>query len=230
MMKRFFFLLPLAVVAFAGCQNNPKTAAAQDTITSSTSSPDGYYEATLAAASSPGRQIGLTLKPTGDAEMLTDYMNSTPEIVQIGNWTMTEGNVLITMVTVGSGNPAKDTLRFRLVDSSLVYQGAAYGSDGLTLVKKERPAPAEKSLVVWVRSESECDRGPGFGKTKCYEVQYGEQRKTAWEKLSEPIEGFSFEKGFIYKLKVTRVPRNSGIQDVGMYEYKLAEVLEKEKA
>lgn len=229
-MKRYFFLLLTGVTVFTACQNNPKTAATQDTISTTTASPDGYYEATLAAASSPGRLVGLTLKPTGDAEMLTDYMNSTPEIVQIGNWTVTEGNVLLSVVTVGSGNPVKDTLRFKLVDSSLVYEGAAYGSQGLTLAKKERPAPAEKTLVIWVKSESECDRGPGFGKTKCYEVQYGDNRGDTWEKLSEPIEGFTFEKGSIYKLKVRRIPRDPRIQDVGMYEYKLAEVITKEKA
>lgn len=229
-MKRYFFLLFGGALAFTACQNNPKTAATQDTIVTTTASPDGYYEANIAAASSPGRLIGLTLKPTGDAEMQTDYMNSTPEIVQIGNWTMTEGNVLLSMVTVGSGNPVKDTLRFRLVDSSLVYEGTAYGSEGLTLVKKEKPAPSEKTLVIWVKSESECDRGPGFGKTKCYEVQYGDKRGDTWEKLSEPIEGFSFEKGSVYKLKVSRIPRDPRIQDIGAYEYKLEEILAKEKA
>jgi UDP-glucose 4-epimerase len=52
----------------------------------------------------------------------------------------------------------------------------------------------------------------------------------AWEKLMEPIEGLTFEKGHIYKLRVNRIPRDPRIQDIGAYEYKLIEVVSKEKA
>lgn len=228
-MKRIFWLSIFAG-AFASCQNNPKTAATQDTINTVTASPDGYYETSLPAASTPGRMIALTLRPTGDAVMLTDYLNQTPEILQIGNWTMRDDTVLLSMVTVGSGDPVKDSLRFRLSDSSLIYEGQAYGEQGLMLTRREKPAPAEKMLLIWVKSEAECDRGPGFGKTKCYEVQYGDKRGDTWEKLSEPIDGFSFEKGFVYQLEVRRIPRDGRIQDIGAYEYRLARVLTKEKA
>lgn len=229
-------LLPLAAaLMIVACQNSPKPGGTDSTQTTvaGTASPEGYYEATLPAASSPGRQISLSISAPGEAQMTTDYMNSTPEIVQMGNWAMQDsGRMMITLVTVGSGNPQKDTLYFRQDEESLRYEGSSYGSDGLMLVRKDKPAPAAKELIVWVRSESECERGPGFGKTKCYEVQYGDKANTAdaWDKLMEPIDGFTFEKGHVYKLRVNRVPRDPRIQDVGAYEYKLIEVVSKDKA
>lgn len=231
-MKKYQLLLLAGALSFAACQNAPKTAATADSV-QVTSSPEGYYEASLAAASSPGRLITLTLRSTNDVQMTTDYLNSTPEIVQMGNWSSLDSNkYLITLVTVGSGDPTKDTLIFKQDGEQLHYEGSDYGSDGLTLVKKEKPAPATKELTIWVKSEAECDRGPGFGKTKCYEVVYGDKLlpNTSWDKLSEPIDSFTFEKGNIYKLKVNRVPRDPQIQDVGAYEYKLVEVISKEKA
>lgn len=229
-------LLPLATVMIAAaCQSGPKTGSTDSTQTTTivAASPEGYYEASLAAASSPGRLITLNISGPGDVQMTTDYLNSTPEIVQMGNWSaLDSGKMIITLVTVGSGNPQKDTLYFRQDGESLRYEGSDYGSDGLTLVRKQKPAPANKELIVWVRSESECERGPGFGKTKCYEVQYGDKAmgSDTWDKLMEPIDGFTFEKGNLYKLRVNRIPRDPGIQDVGAYEYKLVEVVSKEKA
>lgn len=231
-------MLPLAaVMVLAACQNSRKAGNEDSakTITTVTATPEGYYEASLPAASSPGRLITLDIRSAGDVKMTTDYLNSTPEILQMGNWSMQDGGkMLVTLVTVGSGNPEKDTLYFRQDGDALRYEGSDYGSEGLTLVRKAIPAPATKELIVWVKNESECDRGPGFGKTKCYEVQYGDKLMTPasepWEKLMEPIEGFTFEKGQLYKLRVSRVPRDPRIQDVGAYAYKLTEVISKEKA
>lgn len=236
-MKYSRLLVPVVALLVTACQNSHKagTADSSQTVTTAAPTPEGYYEASLPAASSPGRVIGLTLRLPAEAQMTTDYLNSTPEILQMGNWSVqNDGRMLITLVTVGSGNPQKDTLYFRQEGESLRYEGSNYGSDGLTLVRKERPAPAAKELIVWVKSEGECDRGPGFGKTKCYDVQYGDKPASpvadAWEKLMEPIEGLTFEKGYVYKLRVNRIPRDPRIQDIGAYEYKLIEVVSKEKA
>lgn len=228
-------LLAAGALAMAACGNSPKSNAADSTATTATSPAlDGYYEASLPAASSPGRLIGLTLRPANDAQMTTDYMNATPEIVQMGNWsTLDSGKVLITLVTVGSGNPNKDSLIFRQDGESLVYLGDAYGSDGLSLTRKPAPAPAPKELLVWVRSEEECENGPGFGKVKCYSVQYGDRYlddPELWEKLMGEIEGFKFEKGNLYLLKVSRIPHDPPRQDVGAYAYKLVETVKTEKA
>ncbi|RPE13597.1 DUF4377 domain-containing protein [Chitinophaga lutea] len=235
-MKKILLLPLAAMVLFTSCQNSPKSGTSDSTQTSISvpATPEGYYEANLPAASSPGRLIALSVVDGGEVQMTTDYQNSTPEIVQMGNWaTQDSGRLLVTLVTVGSGNPQKDTLYFKQDGKSLRYEGANYGSDGLTLVRKEKPAPATKELVIWVKSEAECDRGPGFGKTTCYEVQYGDKLMTPatepWEKLMEPIDGFKYEKGHLYKLRVNRIPRDPRIQDIGVYEYKLVEVISKEK-
>ncbi len=234
-MRKHFTLLVAGALAMASCQNSPKQTASDSTATASTDRVfDGYYEASIPAASSPGRLVGLTLRPTNDAQMTTDYMNSTPEIVQMGNWSKADsGNILITLVTVGSGNPQKDSLLFRQDGETLIYLGDAYGSDGLSLTKKTPPAPAPKELLVWVKSEEECENGPGFGKVKCYSVQYGDRYlddPELWEKLMGPIEGFTFEKGKLYLLKVNRVPHDPPRQDVGAYAYKLVETVKTEKA
>lgn len=230
-MKKHQLFLFASLWSLAACQNTPKTTTATDSAQAAVNA-DGYYEASLAAASSPGRLIGLTLRPTNDVVMTTDYLNNTPEIVQMGNWSaLDSGKFLITLVTVGSGNPEKDSLVFKQDGNGLRYIGDDYGSDGLTLIKKEKPVPATKELIIWVKNEAECDRGPGFGKTKCYDVVYGDKLlpDAKWDRLSEPIDSFTYEKGNIYKLKVNRIPRDPRIQDVGAYEYKLAEVLSKEK-
>ncbi|MGX5818145.1 DUF4377 domain-containing protein [Chitinophaga lutea] len=226
---------PLAVVGLlAACQNAPKTDGADSTNVAVTAETEGYYEVSLAAASSPGRLIGLTLSPGNEARMTTDYMNRTPEIVQMGKWTpLDSGKILVTLVTVGSGNPTKDSMHFRRDGDALIYVGEDYGSDGMSLTRKQAPAPAPKELVLWVKNEAECDRGPGFGKTTCYDVYYGDMLNASsdadWEKLMEPIEGFKFEKGNIYKLRVNRLPRDPRIQDVGAYTYQLLEVVSAEK-
>ncbi len=231
-MKTHITLLMAGALAFSACQNSGKQASSDTTAT--IAEPlvfDGYYEASLPAASSPGRLIGLKLRPTNDAQMTTDYMNYTPEIVQMGNWsTLDSGKILITLVTVGSGNPQKDTLIFRQDGEALVYLGDDYGSDGLTLKKKEAPAPAAKALMVWVKSEEECENGPGFGKVKCYQVQYGERKDDAgiWDKLMGEIEGFKFQKGNVYHLKISRIPHDPPRQDVGAYAYKLVETVKTE--
>ncbi len=109
------------------------------------------------------------------------------------------GRIFMTLVTVGSGNPEKDTLTFQqegrkppLYRQRLWY-GRAYAGE------KRKPAPGNKELIVWMKGEEECDRGPGFSKTKCYQVQYGDKMMVPanepWNKLMEPIEGFTFEKG-----------------------------------
>lgn len=226
-------LLLAGVLALSACGNSSKPGTTDSTATEATiPALDGYYEANMPAASSPGRLIGLSLRATNDAKMSTDYLNSTPEIIQMGNWsTLDSGKILITLVTVGSGNPVKDTLIFRQDGPSLVYLGDAYGSDGLTLTKKDPPAPAPKELLVWVSSEEECENGPGFGKVKCYSVQYGDRYlddPDLWEKLMGEIEGFKFEKGNIYLLKVNRIPHDPSRQDVGAYAYKLVETVKTE--
>ena len=68
----------------------------------------------------------------------------------------------------------------------------------------------------------------GFIEQQCY-LEFNEERQR-WEFFYEGIRGFDFEPGFIYRLKVSLHERDEGIQDVGRYEYRLVEVLSKEKA
>ncbi|MCY3743322.1 MAG: DUF4377 domain-containing protein [Candidatus Poribacteria bacterium] len=68
----------------------------------------------------------------------------------------------------------------------------------------------------------------GAFEQECY-LEFNEERQR-WEFFYEGIQGFDFEPGFIWTLKVSLHEREEGIQDVGRYEYRLVEVLDKEAA
>ena len=68
----------------------------------------------------------------------------------------------------------------------------------------------------------------GFIEQQCY-LEFNEESQE-WEFFYENIQGFDFEPGFIYTLKVRLEDRGTEIQDVGRYAYHLIEVLSKEEA
>lgn len=68
----------------------------------------------------------------------------------------------------------------------------------------------------------------GFIEQQCYLVFNEESQK--WEFFYESIQGFNFEPGYIYTLKVRLEDRGTEIQDVGRYAYHLVEVISKEAA
>lgn len=63
---------------------------------------------------------------------------------------------------------------------------------------------------------------------ECY-LEYNEEAE-AWHFFYDGIQGFEYEEGYIYRLKVSLHERPEGIQDVGRYSYRLVEVLSKEPA
>ena len=68
----------------------------------------------------------------------------------------------------------------------------------------------------------------GAFEQQCY-LEFNEENQE-WEFFYESIQGFDFEPGYIYRLKVSLHEREEGIQDVGRYAYHLVEVLSKEEA
>ena len=68
----------------------------------------------------------------------------------------------------------------------------------------------------------------GAFEQQCY-LEFNEDSQQ-WEFFYESIQGFDFEPGFIYTLKVRLEDRGTEIQDVGRYAYHLVEVLDKEAA
>ncbi len=63
---------------------------------------------------------------------------------------------------------------------------------------------------------------------ECY-LEYNEEAGK-WHFFYDGIQGFDYEEGFIWTLKVSLHERPEEIQDVGRYEYRLVEVLKKEEA
>ena len=68
----------------------------------------------------------------------------------------------------------------------------------------------------------------GFIEQQCY-LEFNEESQE-WEFFYENIQGFDFEPGFIWTLKVRLEDRGPGIQDVGRYAYHLVEVISKTEA
>ena len=68
----------------------------------------------------------------------------------------------------------------------------------------------------------------GAFEQECY-LEFNEESQE-WHFFYEGIQGFDFEPGFIWMLKVSLHEREEGIQDVGRYEYRLVEILDKEAA
>ena len=68
----------------------------------------------------------------------------------------------------------------------------------------------------------------GFIEQECY-LEFNEESQ-AWEFFYESIQGFEFEPGYIYTLKVRLEDRGTDIQDVGRYAYHFVEVISKEEA
>lgn len=234
MTHTFLYAAGISLVVLSACQGGqkPTTETQQDSI-ASTSPPveneDSYYAAALPAASSPGRTIELSVKANGDAEMVTDYNNFSPEIVQMGSWVQQpEDRILLSLVTVGSGISKKDTLVFKKEGTTLVYEGTDMGTAGLKLTKAEKPAPKEKELTMWVnKKKGTCNTGAGAPQ-ECYLIAYGKTaptKESEWENFSSEITGFDYKPGKIYQLKVLRKPRQHPPQDVSMYTYELKEVI-----
>ena len=68
----------------------------------------------------------------------------------------------------------------------------------------------------------------GFIEQQCY-LEFNEESQE-WEFFYENIQGFDFEPGFIWTLKVRLKDRGPGIQDVGRYAYHLVGVISKKEA
>lgn len=68
----------------------------------------------------------------------------------------------------------------------------------------------------------------GAFEQECY-LEFNVERQR-WEFFYEGIQGFEFEPGFIWTLKVSLHEREEGIQDVGRYAYRLVAVIDKEEA
>jgi len=102
----------------------------------------GTYKALLPAASSPGRDITLTLNLDGTVERSTDYLNGEPPILETGTWEANgDGTATVTL----TGRPDEvayqtaDVITFVLEAGELIavaYDVNAYGSEGLQLTKQ----------------------------------------------------------------------------------------------
>ena len=68
----------------------------------------------------------------------------------------------------------------------------------------------------------------GAFEQECY-LEFNEESQR-WHFFYNGIRGFDFEPGFIWTLKVSLHEYSGDIQDVGKYEYRLIEVLEKKEA
>ena len=228
------FRLSVAACLLVACHSTPNAKqAGKDTggtpaVTQDMHGGDMYYEARISAASSPGRIIALTLHGTGDAELVTDYLNEQPEIVAAGPWQENGDQIKMVLTRLNSHAAPKDTLIFRQEHHQLIYEGRDYGSEGLKLKEKTKPAPKPRIMVMWVAPEKiPCTASNGETR-QCLQIAFGRSApKDAndWQTFDEDIKGFSFQPGKLQLIKVLRTPRRGQLQDESQYSYQLQQVM-----
>ena len=97
------------------------------------------------------------------------------------------------------------------------------GRDGTI---KVGPATDEMTEILIIGPYTQTCQG--FIEQECY-LEFNEESQE-WEFFYENIQGFDFEPGYIYTLKVRLEDRGTDIQDVGRYAYHLVEIISKEEA
>ena len=97
------------------------------------------------------------------------------------------------------------------------------GRDG-----KIKVGPSTDEMIETVIIGSYTETCQGFIEQQCY-LEFNEESQE-WDFFYESIQGFDFEPGFIWTLKVSLHEREEGIQDVGRYAYRLVAVIDKEEA
>jgi heat shock protein HslJ/uncharacterized lipoprotein NlpE involved in copper resistance len=102
----------------------------------------GTYQASLPAASSPGRDMSLSLKLDNAAELSADYRNGEAPIVETGTWQDNNDGTATVSLTGQAGGvvyEAPVVITFRLDGSTLTavaYDQTLYGSEGITLERQ----------------------------------------------------------------------------------------------
>ena len=98
----------------------------------------------------------------------------------------------------------------------------------LTACAEMRDELVQDEFVKTITLGPTIERCQGFIEQDCF-VEYNEKEKRWWL-FYELIEGFDFEPGYIYTLKVRLKDRGPEIQDVGRYSYHLIKIVDKKKA
>ena len=111
-----------------------------------------------------------------------------------------------------------------LIPTALLLLSFTIGCGREGTIKPGASTDKIETLIIGPYTET-CQ---GFIEQQCY-LEFNEKSQ-AWEFFYESIQGFDFEPGYIYKLKVRLEDRGTEIQDVGRYAYHLVEVISKEEA
>ena len=99
-----------------------------------TSRATGVYTATLPAADGPGREITLTLRQDGTAEMRTEYAGKDAPIIEQGRWTRAADIVAVTLR--GKDGDGETSLSWTRDNDMLIprkWDKSLYGEAGLPL-------------------------------------------------------------------------------------------------
>lgn len=100
-------------------------------------------------------------------------------------------------------------------------------SCGVTKNKQQ----ANEKIILVNSSMVDC---MGVGPMKCYQVKFLDQKENEndpWQNMYTAIDGFNYESGYIYKIKVKEehLDRANLPQDVSSIKYTLVSILSKKK-
>ncbi len=134
--------------------------------------PTAWYQTdVMPAASSSGMQTSLILYDDGSVQMITDYMNGEPPIVEIGTF-VDNGDDTITVSLTGQSDRdynEADVITFAQDGDTLTateYDETIYGSTGLTFTEQPLDeVPADESATPEAMTDDEAAAEPAMSDT-----------------------------------------------------------------
>jgi len=96
------------------------------------------------------------------------------------------------------------------------------------MVACKQPQKKGFEKIFWINSTKiTCE---GVGKMSCLQIKRGEDFETLrWESFYSNIEGFEYQPGYIYKIKVSENQKENVPEDASLFEYELVEIISKEQ-
>jgi hypothetical protein len=92
--------------------------------------------------------------------------------------------------------------------------------------------PDAEVMTMWVNSKkADCT---GVAPMQCMQVQYGKDiDANSWKNFYDPIEGFTYEEGYVYYLEVEKserkFPGGQVTADASKFQYKLRKQMSKKE-
>lgn len=157
------FVLTMALSGAPVLARSNAQATATPTPAPAAETQDQIFVTLVPGTAGPSQMVVLTLKPDGQAEMVTDPLGDEPPVTQVGTWSSDGGSVTLTLTGTTErafDQPAK--IVFKQEAEQLVatdLDTSVYGANGLTLYQRDA---VEAKIAAWKRAYVTLDLAAGF--------------------------------------------------------------------